>query len=75
MCSSRGGDYTREQLPEAPLVEELGGEVVLLPYLEGRSTTGLIEKIQARNGKRPERKRSFGRNGRGRAATPCCPEA
>jgi D-beta-D-heptose 7-phosphate kinase/D-beta-D-heptose 1-phosphate adenosyltransferase len=42
------GDYTRERLPEAPLVEELGGVVRILPILEDRSTTGLIEKIQAR---------------------------
>jgi D-beta-D-heptose 7-phosphate kinase/D-beta-D-heptose 1-phosphate adenosyltransferase len=42
----KGGDYTRERLPEAALVEQLGGEVHLLPYLEDRSTTGLIAKIQ-----------------------------
>jgi D-beta-D-heptose 7-phosphate kinase/D-beta-D-heptose 1-phosphate adenosyltransferase len=42
----KGGDYTRERLPEAPLVEELGGVVQILPYLEDRSTTGLIERIQ-----------------------------
>jgi D-beta-D-heptose 7-phosphate kinase/D-beta-D-heptose 1-phosphate adenosyltransferase len=44
----KGGDYTRERLPEAPLVEELGGVVHILPVLAGRSTTGLIEKIQAK---------------------------
>jgi D-beta-D-heptose 7-phosphate kinase/D-beta-D-heptose 1-phosphate adenosyltransferase len=42
----KGGDYTRERLPEAPLVEELGGEIHILPYLEDRSTSGLIERIQ-----------------------------
>jgi D-beta-D-heptose 7-phosphate kinase/D-beta-D-heptose 1-phosphate adenosyltransferase len=42
----KGGDYTRESLPEAPLVEELGGEVHILPYLPDRSTTGTIEKIK-----------------------------
>jgi D-beta-D-heptose 7-phosphate kinase / D-beta-D-heptose 1-phosphate adenosyltransferase len=42
----KGGDYTRETLPEAPLVENQGGEVVLLPYISDRSTTGIIEKIQ-----------------------------
>ena len=41
----KGGDYTRERLPEAPLVEELGGVVQILPYLQDRSTTGLIERI------------------------------
>ena len=43
----KGGDYTRESLPEAPVVEALGGTVELLPYLEDRSTTGLVERIQA----------------------------
>jgi D-beta-D-heptose 7-phosphate kinase/D-beta-D-heptose 1-phosphate adenosyltransferase len=41
----KGGDYTRERLPEAPLVEELGGVVQILPYLQDRSTTGIIERI------------------------------
>jgi D-beta-D-heptose 7-phosphate kinase/D-beta-D-heptose 1-phosphate adenosyltransferase len=47
----KGGDYTRERLPEAPLVEALGGVVHILPYLQDRSTTGLIQKIQATNAK------------------------
>jgi D-beta-D-heptose 7-phosphate kinase / D-beta-D-heptose 1-phosphate adenosyltransferase len=42
----KGGDYTRETLPEAPLVEEQGGRVVILPYVSDRSTTGIIEKIR-----------------------------
>jgi D-beta-D-heptose 7-phosphate kinase/D-beta-D-heptose 1-phosphate adenosyltransferase len=42
----KGGDYTRERLPEAPLVEELGGVVHILAYLDDRSTTGLIQKIR-----------------------------
>jgi D-beta-D-heptose 7-phosphate kinase / D-beta-D-heptose 1-phosphate adenosyltransferase len=42
----KGGDYTRERLPEAPIVEELGGTVEILPYLENRSTTSIIERIQ-----------------------------
>jgi rfaE bifunctional protein nucleotidyltransferase chain/domain len=36
-------DY--ERLPEARIVRDYGGEVVLLPYQSGRSTTALIEKI------------------------------
>jgi len=43
----KGGDYTRATLPEAPLVEELGGAVCFLPYLSDRSTSGLIERIRA----------------------------
>jgi D-beta-D-heptose 7-phosphate kinase/D-beta-D-heptose 1-phosphate adenosyltransferase len=43
----KGGDYTRERLPEASLVEELGGVVRILPLVEDRSTTGLIARIHA----------------------------
>jgi D-beta-D-heptose 7-phosphate kinase / D-beta-D-heptose 1-phosphate adenosyltransferase len=42
----KGGDYTRERLPEAPLVEELGGVVRFLPYFSERSTSSLIERIK-----------------------------
>jgi D-beta-D-heptose 7-phosphate kinase/D-beta-D-heptose 1-phosphate adenosyltransferase len=41
----KGADYTCKTLPEAPLVERLGGEVRLLPYLEHFSTTGIIARI------------------------------
>ncbi|MFF6779807.1 D-glycero-beta-D-manno-heptose 1-phosphate adenylyltransferase [Streptomyces sp. NPDC012510] len=40
----KGGDYARADLPEAELVASWGGQVVLLPYLDGRSTTGLAER-------------------------------
>lgn len=43
----KGGDYTRETLPEAELVEELGGIVRILPYVDNRSTTRLINHIRA----------------------------
>lgn len=43
----KGGDYTRETLPEAELVEELGGIVRILPYVDNRSTTRLINQIRA----------------------------
>jgi D-beta-D-heptose 7-phosphate kinase/D-beta-D-heptose 1-phosphate adenosyltransferase len=43
----KGGDYRLETLPEAPLVQALGGEVKLLPFLDDRSTTGIIERIRA----------------------------
>lgn len=42
----KGGDYSREKLPEASLVESLGGELQILPYLENHSTTGIIERIR-----------------------------
>jgi D-beta-D-heptose 7-phosphate kinase/D-beta-D-heptose 1-phosphate adenosyltransferase len=43
----KGGDYTRDRLPEAALVEELGGVVHILPFVADRSTTGMIERIRA----------------------------
>jgi D-beta-D-heptose 7-phosphate kinase / D-beta-D-heptose 1-phosphate adenosyltransferase len=42
----KGGDYTKEMLPEAPVVEALGGAVHLLPYVDDRSTTGIIDRIR-----------------------------
>lgn len=51
----KGGDYgTLEaalpKLPEAPVVLRHGGEVRLLPFVEGRSTTDLIRRIQRSSG-------------------------
>lgn len=45
----KGGDYTRERLPEASLVEELGGVVRILPLIEDRSTTSMIDRIRGTN--------------------------
>lgn len=42
----KGGDYLRAELPEAALVESLGGIVRILPYERDCSTTGLIERIR-----------------------------
>lgn len=42
----KGGTYTIESLPEGRLVESLGGEVRIIPFLTGLSTTKLIEKIR-----------------------------
>lgn len=44
----KGADYDAEELPEAALVRRLGGEVVTVPYIAGRSTTRLIEEVSAR---------------------------
>jgi D-beta-D-heptose 7-phosphate kinase/D-beta-D-heptose 1-phosphate adenosyltransferase len=46
----KGGDYTRATLPETELVEGLGGQVRILPYVEDRSTTGVIERIRTFQG-------------------------
>jgi D-beta-D-heptose 7-phosphate kinase/D-beta-D-heptose 1-phosphate adenosyltransferase len=42
---AKGGDYTEESLPEAALVRELGGEIVLLQLLPDRSTTLILDRI------------------------------
>lgn len=43
----KGGDYKVEELPETAIVRRYGGEVVTVPFVAGRSTTDLIERIAA----------------------------
>jgi D-beta-D-heptose 7-phosphate kinase / D-beta-D-heptose 1-phosphate adenosyltransferase len=38
----KGGDYALSDLPESEIVARWQGEAVVLPYLDGRSTTALI---------------------------------
>jgi rfaE bifunctional protein nucleotidyltransferase chain/domain len=42
----KGGDYSADALPEAPLVRSYGGEVVIVPLVPGRSTTELIRRME-----------------------------
>lgn len=42
---AKGGDYTIETLPEAKIVKSYGGKTELLSFVEGYSTTGIIEKM------------------------------
>ena len=41
----KGGDYAVADLPEAEALAEWGGRAVVLPFVEGRSTTRLIEEV------------------------------
>jgi D-beta-D-heptose 7-phosphate kinase / D-beta-D-heptose 1-phosphate adenosyltransferase len=41
---AKGGDYAVADLPEAEALAGWGGQAVIVPYVAGRSTTGLIEK-------------------------------
>ena len=42
----KGGDYTNlKELPEYKVLMEIGGEVVILPFVEGFSTTDIYNKI------------------------------
>ncbi|ACU37553.1 D-glycero-beta-D-manno-heptose 1-phosphate adenylyltransferase [Actinosynnema mirum] len=49
---AKGDDYTLQDLPEASLVERLGGRVELLRTVDGRSTTKIIRDIHALSGER-----------------------
>ncbi|MGW4346384.1 D-glycero-beta-D-manno-heptose 1-phosphate adenylyltransferase, partial [Streptomyces sp. NPDC004690] len=40
----KGGDYAGADLPEAALLDEWGGQAVLLPYLDGHSSTALMAR-------------------------------
>ena len=42
----KGGDYKPEELPEYKLVKGYGGEVQILKFIEGYSSTALIKKIK-----------------------------
>jgi len=44
----KGGDYTLEMLnqDERRAVEQAGGKIVIIPLVPGKSTTGLLGKIQ-----------------------------
>ena len=41
----KGGDYTKDQVVGAAEVESRGGKVVLVPLVEGKSTSRLIRKL------------------------------
>lgn len=43
----KGADYTKSQVVGADIVESYGGEVALVELLEGRSTTGAIQRIRS----------------------------
>jgi D-beta-D-heptose 7-phosphate kinase / D-beta-D-heptose 1-phosphate adenosyltransferase len=47
----KGGDYTRDTIVGADVVESRGGRVVTIPLTEGRSTTGIVERIIERYAK------------------------
>jgi D-beta-D-heptose 7-phosphate kinase/D-beta-D-heptose 1-phosphate adenosyltransferase len=43
----KGGDYTIETLPEAPIVHAYGGKVEIMPFVQDRSTTNIISRIKS----------------------------
>ena len=44
---AKGGDYSKETLPEAKLVEELGGKIEFVPLVPDHSTTSIIRRINS----------------------------
>jgi rfaE bifunctional protein nucleotidyltransferase chain/domain len=44
---AKGGDYAHKPLPERPTVESYGGQIALIDYLPGNSTSNLIARIKA----------------------------
>jgi len=43
----KGGDYDMSGLPESALVASYGGKALAIPFLEGYSTTALVQRIRA----------------------------
>lgn len=46
----KGGDYSADELPEAELIRSLGGDVITLGSVKGKSTTSFIQEIVAKFG-------------------------
>ncbi|NUT32626.1 MAG: bifunctional heptose 7-phosphate kinase/heptose 1-phosphate adenyltransferase [Hamadaea sp.] len=44
----KGGDYTADALPETEHLARWGGQTVIVPYLAGHSTTGLLAAVAGR---------------------------
>jgi rfaE bifunctional protein nucleotidyltransferase chain/domain len=43
----KGGDWKKKQIVGWDFVESYGGRVTTIPYVAGRSTTGLVRKIKS----------------------------
>jgi len=46
---TKGADYTMETLPEAKIITENGGRVEFISFVEGKSTTSTIAKINSQS--------------------------
>ncbi|HXS37136.1 MAG TPA: D-glycero-beta-D-manno-heptose 1-phosphate adenylyltransferase [Flavipsychrobacter sp.] len=42
----KGGDYTKDKIVGADFVESYGGSVEIIPFVQGYSTSSLIERIK-----------------------------
>lgn len=41
----KGGDYKADEVVGADIVKANGGEIVIIPYVQGKSTSAIIQKI------------------------------
>ncbi len=53
MVLVKGGDYSPEEVVGKDVVESYGGRVELVEFVDGRSTTNIIEKIMKNYGESP----------------------
>ena len=42
---AKGGDYKPDEVVGKDIVEARGGQLVLIPFVKGKSSTKIIEKI------------------------------
>jgi bifunctional ADP-heptose synthase (sugar kinase/adenylyltransferase) len=42
----KGGDYDAASLPEAAALAAWGGRAVVVPYLDGHSTTDILQEVR-----------------------------
>ena len=45
----KGGDYKLDQIIGRDLVESQGGQVLTIPFIEGKSSTSIIDQIKTEN--------------------------
>ncbi|MBP6583420.1 MAG: D-glycero-beta-D-manno-heptose 1-phosphate adenylyltransferase, partial [Chromatiaceae bacterium] len=50
---AKGADYREDEVVGAPEVKAWGGQVVLIPLVDDRSTTGIIQRLGGAGGKAP----------------------
>ena len=42
----KGGDYTKESLPEYATISDYGGQIKIIPFLPGKSSTTILSKLE-----------------------------
>ena len=43
----KGADYTVDKIPEAKIVQSYGGQIELVKFVAGHSTTNILQKLKA----------------------------